>query len=189
MSEPGSRETPGRPAGIEIVPLGGAPRPLIERIARVVGGMLGSDVSVAPAQPLPEAAYQSSRGQYNASMILDALRPVVWKRGWKRVGIIDADIFATGLNFVFGQADLSGSTAVVSLRRLGNEFYGLPGDENLLVERAAKEIIHEVGHTLGLVHCKSRTCVMYFSNSLTETDRKGMMFCPQCRSRVRGGKR
>jgi archaemetzincin len=117
-------------------------------------------------------------------MILNAIRPVVWKKGWKRLAILDVDIFSAGLNFVFGQADLSGATSVISLVRLENEFYGLAADERLLVERAVKEAVHEIGHTLGVVHCKSRECVMYFSNSLVDTDRKGSAYCAQCMGRL-----
>lgn len=40
--------------------------------------------------------------------------------------MLDIDLFAQGLNFVFGQADVTGRKAVISLYRLRQEFYGLP---------------------------------------------------------------
>ena len=175
------------PDGIEIVPIGELPRDLLERIASGLRVALGCQVSLAALQPTPQAAYQSNRGQYNASMILNAIRPSVWKRGWKRLGILNVDIFSGGLNFVFGQADLSGATAVISLARLTNEFYGVGHDDGLLVERAVKEAVHEIGHTLGLVHCRAE-CVMYFSNSLLDTDKKPGAFCAGCRARLAAGR-
>ena len=90
-----------------------------------------------------------------------------------------------GLNFVFGEADTLNGVALISLRRLREGFYGLPEDEGLLVERAIKEAVHELGHTYGLPHCGDPSCVMRFSNSLKDTDRKGRAFCPACRKRLR----
>jgi archaemetzincin len=174
-------------ASVEIVPLGTVRHDVLERLAMRLRGAFDSRVVIAAPAAVPQAAWQSNRGQYNTLMILNAVRPVVWEKGWKRLGVIDADLFSGNLNFVFGQADISGSTAVVSLARLRNEFYALPADDALLVERAAKEAVHEIGHTLGLAHCKDRGCVMYFSNSLVDTDRKGAAFCDECGGRIDSG--
>jgi archaemetzincin len=85
---------------------------------------------------------------------------------------------------VFGEAVLSGRVALISLWRLKTEF----NDENLngsvFVERAIKEAVHEVGHTLGLQHCPRGFCVMHFSNSIAETDEKRTVFCDRCSAKV-----
>jgi len=94
------------------------------------------------------------------------------------------DIFAPGLNFVFGEADITGKRALISLQRLRQEFYGLPKNENLFQERALKEAVHELGHIYGLKHCFNLTCVMHFSNSLRDTDLKGWDFCCICQRKV-----
>jgi archaemetzincin len=49
-----------------------------------------------------------------------------------------------------------------------------------------KEAVHELGHMFGLDHCSDLRCVMHFSNSLADTDRKGRDFCPSCRARLDG---
>jgi archaemetzincin len=68
---------------------------------------------------------------------------------------------------------------------LSPAFYGLPEAPELFFQRVTKETLHELGHVFGLEHCKN-SCVMRFSNSLNDTDRKPESFCPSCLSRLRG---
>jgi archaemetzincin len=96
------------------------------------------------------------------------------------LGVVDVDIFAAGLNYVFGEAYTPGHAALVSLWRLHPEFYGEHPNLELYVLRALKEAVHEVGHTLGLQHCDRSLCVMHFSNSIFDTDKKQSFFCDQC---------
>jgi len=96
------------------------------------------------------------------------------------VGVVDLDLYAPQLNFVFGQAAIGGRETLVALPRLRQCFYGMPEDLELFRQRTLKEAIHELGHTFGLGHCPKRNCVMCFSNSLPDTDAKGASFCPGC---------
>jgi len=77
--------------------------------------------------------------------------------------------------------------AVISLARLRPEFYGSPPDAPLLLKRAVKEAIHELGHTHGLGHCRDPRCIMCFSNTLHDTDVKGPGFCAACGRKVDRG--
>lgn len=103
------------------------------------------------------------------------------KNGEKIVGITDVDIFIPILTFLFGEAQLSGQGALVSTHRLQNEFYGLPRDDKLLYERILKEVLHEFGHTFGLIHCKNYGCVMMSSSFVEGIDLKHWQFCRQCK--------
>jgi archaemetzincin len=100
------------------------------------------------------------------------------------LGICNFDAYSSGLNFVFGQASLTGSVAVIYLPRLRQEFYSLGADTSIFIERVLKEATHEVGHAFGLDHCPKRSCVMHFSNSLVDTDRKAKDFCNICRNKL-----
>ena len=129
---------------------------------------------------VPEEAYNSLRRQYNSSLILAFLRRTYKTKADKVLAITHVDLYVPRLNFVFGQAECPGKFAIISTHRLRPEFYGEPSDRALFLERCVKEAVHEVGHTLGLRHCPDRRCVMAFSNSIWDTDRKGRRPCKMC---------
>lgn len=135
--------------------------------------------------PIPQEAYSSKRCQYSSTKILMRIRDYTEDLDVDRVlGVVDVDLYASGLNFVFGEAECPGKIAIISFCRLRPEFYGNPFEGKLFVERCVKEAVHEVGHTLGLSHCRVSSCVMFFSNSILDTDRKGVSFCQECFKRV-----
>ena len=131
--------------------------------------------------PIPRDAYNASRHQYHSSSILAKIQDWVEKSGADRVlGVTEVDLYVPRLNFVFGEAECPGRTAIISLFRLKPEFYGETPDPDIFVERSVKEAVHEVGHTLGLGHCPNSACIMFFSNSIVDTDRKKLAFCERC---------
>lgn len=131
-----------------------------------------------------EKYYAPDRRQYHATLILARLLRQLPDPASKIVGITSLDLFVPVLTFVFGQAQLDGSGALVSTHRLHNEFYGLPPDEELLVERTVKEIVHELGHAWGLVHCPDYRCVMRAATYVEDVDLKESEFCRACRSEL-----
>jgi len=142
-------------------------------------------VIVEEEMPVPQDAYNSVRGQYFSSRILAKLPQCLKKSGADRVlGVTEVDLFVSQLNFVFGEAECPGKSALISLFRLRPEFYGQPSNDELFVERCVKEAVHEIGHTLGLVHCTNPACIMFFSNSILDTDRKNCAFCEKCYPQV-----
>jgi len=124
----------------------------------------------APVE-LPGGAYAPARGQYRAESLL----ALVSGHGARHVlAITHRDLFAGDLNFVFGIAAPRGACLVSTARLLAG------ADEPLFRARLLKEAVHELGHTLGLEHCADPGCVMHFSNSLADTDRKGDAWCSRC---------
>lgn len=137
--------------------------------------------------PLLESEYNKMRKQYDGSKILPRLFKNSRDRQYFRtLGILDVDVYSSGLNFVFGIAtpphnELTRKFGVslISITRLKEEFYDHQNNEVLFQERVLKEALHEIGHTFGLKHCENK-CIMRFSNYLGETDQKPAEFCESC---------
>jgi len=168
---------------IALVPIGNVDKEFLEALRPPLEDVFGQRTRVGDGVELPGEGWNRDSSQHLASSLLAALSPSPHS-GDTVLGVVNVDIFAPGLNFVFGQADITGKRALISLQRLRQELYGLPQDENLFRQRALKEAVHELGHTYGLGHCPDRTCVMHFSNSLPDTDLKGWKFCSVCNEKV-----
>jgi len=136
----------------------------------------------------PEASFDSSRGQYSSTGLLESLLEEPCADGSRILGVASVDLFIPILTFVFGEAQLDGRAAVVSTYRLDNTHYGLPGNEPLLLERLTKEAVHELGHTYGLIHCADTACVMHSSTYVEDIDVKSSQFCSACLPAVRVGR-
>lgn len=92
--------------------------------------------------------------------------------------LTDADIYDTDTVFVAGQAEVNGRAAVVSFARLG------AADEGRFLRRVLKETMHELGHTIGLGHCRDHDCVMFPSRVLADSDVKDHALCQRCRTKA-----
>lgn len=130
-------------------------------------------------------ALDTRRNQYHATSILRHIRHLEADDEVRVIGVTQLDLFVPILTFVFGEAELGGRCAVVSLQRLDERFYGLPRREPLLRERLIKEAVHELGHTFGLRHCEDWRCVMTSSHAVDRLDVKSPDFCRECRRLVR----
>jgi archaemetzincin len=144
--------------------------------------LTGTCVGISEAiMPLLVKAYDAPRQQYRSTPILAMMTEQFGPASAERLlGVTEADLYAPGLNFVFGEAESLGTAAIISLFRLKPTFYGQSRNDTLFYERAIKEAVHEVGHTLGLPHCKDPLCVMFFSNNIQMTDAKRSKFCQRC---------
>lgn len=161
---------------ILILPFEGTAKDDLQHLMQGLASV-GMRASILPEMAIPTQAYNPQRDQYVADVLLHCTSeagdcmPVL--------GVTDVDLYVAGLNFVFGMAELPGRAAVISLYRLR-----LDADAARFRERAVKEAVHELGHTFGLRHCDNPHCVMFFSFSLPDTDRKGKVYCPQCQAKL-----
>jgi len=177
------------PLRITIVTFGPAPPAVLAFLQEGLARELGAEVVQSGEISVPAGAYGPQRRQYLAETFLPLLAPCRQASRELVLGVTEVDLYVPALNFVFGLADSRLKCAVISLARLDPEFYGIKNAPQLLKERSLKEAIHELGHLLGLGHCGSPACIMSFSNSLMDTDRKGPGFCGSCRQRLAGAVR
>jgi archaemetzincin len=132
----------------------------------------------------PKDSLDPRRGQHSSTRILRWILASGLPDGTKVVGVTDVDLFIPVLTFVFGEAQLGGHAAVVSLARLRRTYDDRPAPEAMVEARLLKECLHELGHTFGLAHCIDGACVMSRSNSVLDVDRKREAFCRDCRLRL-----
>ena len=164
---------------IILQPVGDIGPGLLEGLRQGLSSAIGYSVSLNPSVPLPEQAYDAARDQYLADTIIEELYPYR-KKGSYMLCVTAANLFTRGKNFVFGEASPMMETAVISLNLLG----GQGVSDELLLERALKEAVHEIGHLMGMDHCPNGLCVMHFSGSLIDTDVKNNYFCANGKPRL-----
>jgi archaemetzincin len=127
--------------------------------------------------------FDASRRQYNGDKILKSIMLQHIQTNSKVIGLLQVDLFIPILTFIFGQAQLNGTYGIASSYRLNSSLYGIPADDDKMIERFIKEIIHEIGHTFGLIHCLDQQCVMRSSTYVEDIDQKEKHLCTQCRLR------
>lgn len=126
--------------------------------------------------------YDPARRQYNGNLLLKKVDTFYASDSGKTLGLFSVDLFIPILTYIFGQAALNGRTGIASLFRLGNERYGIQPNDKLLLHRFSKEVIHELGHTFGLMHCSRTDCVMHSSTYVEDIDQKEQHLCTNCRA-------
>jgi archaemetzincin len=175
---------------LAIIPILFSDTPVLEYLRNSIPRNISLQADIHNLQINPDFAFNSSRGQYNSTLILAKLLELFPNgtgilKGYERIlGVTSCDLFIPILTFVFGEAQLGGRVAVVSSYRLENERYGLPKDTNLFHTRLVKESVHELGHTLGLIHCYNQDCALHPSTYVEEIDLKSTHFCHSCQTKV-----
>jgi archaemetzincin len=163
-----------------VVAIGSVPAQVLEWIEDVANEWYPWPIRRLPALGLPEGAYDSARGQYRSVEFMKAVDRCRPRDANRILGVTEVDLAIPMLTFVFGQAQLDGPVALISLCRLRQEFYGLRGEDNLLHERVIKEALHELGHTFGLTHCLDPKCVMSLATHIGLVDNKEERYCVHC---------
>lgn len=172
-------------AAVRLIRLGPVCSDAVDAIAKAIRTELGWALEIDASAVDPSFAFVPARGQYYSSVLLQRIEGMISGDERAILGVTEADLFIPILTFVFGEALLRRPAAVVSLHRLDTRFYGLPEDRGLLLRRAQVESVHELGHTLGLIHCPDYACVMHASRAAEEIDLKGPGFCGECAKTLR----
>jgi len=172
---------------LRLVPVGNLSQQILETIREELE-YLNIKCRIMPKLDIPQEAFNHWRKQYNAEVVMNLLSKKsevkFIDKNIPTLMITDSDLYYAGLNFIFGLEEPVISSAIVSIARLRPEFYDQRPDQNLLKERTVKEVIHELGHYLGLDHCNNSLCVMCFSPSVFDVDKKQKYFCDECKIKM-----
>ncbi|NLW31181.1 MAG: archaemetzincin family Zn-dependent metalloprotease [Fibrobacter sp.] len=160
-----------------LFPMGPVSDELLEWLLNMLPETAGVKGVKEKQTKIPFGAYNRKREQYLGDALLEYIREMDHYMKGTLIGLINADCYAEGHNYIFGEAVLKGYQAIVALPRLRQSFYGLSENPDLFRERVLKEILHELGHTWGFTHCPDPLCAMHFANSLSDIDVKNTHYC------------
>jgi len=162
-----------------LVPLGPVDPQILRHLRRAIARMLGLPVRILRPRPLPSPSYHLGRKQYLSTLLLENL--LEGSGGpWRVLGITAADLYIPIFTFVFGEAQLDGKAAVVSIFRPRGDAGGVRPPQALLLRRLLLLSLHELSHTFGLGHCRQPGCLMGFSANLEKLDQKNLAYCEYC---------
>ena len=172
------------PKNITLISFGYFEKKILEMIIEDVEREFLLPVSIGEGHLDISEFYDPSRRQYDGNKLIKEIDSIYGIDDQKTLGLFNVDLFIPILTYIFGQAFLGGRTGIASIYRLGNESYGIQSDPHVLVERFRKEVIHELGHTFGLIHCRNINCVMRSSTYVEDIDQKDSKLCNSCRTEL-----
>ena len=170
---------------IVVVPMGELDYAMVNKLASRLVSYFSVGVDVLQGVKIPQEALNQQRGQYYSTVILTKLELMKSAPGEKMLGLVEEDLYIPSKNYVIGQADAAGRSALVSLFRLRRENYEMLDEAKVLYGRLLKESVHQLGRLWGFKDCRNPKCVMYFTDDVYEVDRKGKKFCDNCLRRVK----
>ncbi|THB76664.1 MAG: peptidase M54 [Desulfobacteraceae bacterium] len=163
---------------ILIAPIGEISDWILEAVAFGVNEAFDLDTRILSLFNNIDFAWDPGRKQYHSTQILEALETHAPDDILKVIGITREDLFIPVLTYVYGEAQLGGTAALISISRL---VQGLDtGFLQSSYKRIIKEAVHELGHTFNLRHCRDELCMMHYCRSLEDVDKKSSRFCRYC---------
>jgi archaemetzincin len=159
---------------------GAPPLSLLDRLSAVTARTLRVSCHVETDGLVVDPHFDEFRNQVWSTAILAQLQDRQPRKDIVLLGVTALDLYVPILTFVFGEAQLSGPCAVISTHRLSDEYYGMPRNEDALLGRLVKEMLHELGHTQGLRHCADWRCVMSSAHTVERIDVRAAAYCRDC---------
>jgi archaemetzincin len=165
---------------IYLAPLKFSNKALMKKLQEELSGIFSVNIDSIKLDIDLHKAYSPERKQYYSTKIIEsAINHTDYADGIVLM-LTGVDLYIPVLTFIFGEAQFKGKHSIVSVCRLHEEFYTGITNNELYYDRVKKEVLHELGHNFGLLHCFDWDCVMHSSNSIEEVDIKGNFYCKHC---------
>jgi len=172
--------TPDPKSTILIAPIGEFDADILDAVTEMIPQSFKMPCRLQPLIDSIDFAWDAKRRQFHSTAILDALSALVPADGFKIVALTQHDLFIPILTHVYGEAQLGGTSCIVSTCRLADGISTV-AQRDLFLARIVKESAHELGHAFDLKHCQDHQCLMHYCRSIADVDLKLSQFCRYCR--------
>lgn len=174
---------------VGIQPFEGIDQTDIHDIAEHLNKKYNLDVTILPIRNIPTTAFVNIKSpRYRADVLLEELKRFKPDSLDYVLGLTHFDISTTKYGGkdpkykdwgVFGLGYQPGPSCIVSTFRLKNR------SKSLFEERLKKICVHELGHNMGLSHCKSVGCIMQdAAETIKKIDQSDGELCAKCKSKL-----
>jgi archaemetzincin len=181
---------------IAIQPLGDFNKERLNFIRDEITSFYKMPVIILPSIALPRSfVNRQKKERYSADSILLLLKRFKNDSITEVVGLVHKDIYTTKKDHdgniqqpvakyamwgISGLGYLSGDECVISDNRLKAK------DSSIFKHRLKTVVIHEIGHNLGLPHCKVKGCIMFDPNGkISNIDNSINDYCDECKQKLK----
>jgi len=169
-----------QPPFLFLVALGPVDPKLLRRLRKSIAKHFSLSALILDPKPLPPHTYHVWRDQYHSTQLLEYLLKDEYAEPFRVLGVTAVDLYIPIFTFVFGEAQLDGRAAIISVFRPGGGADGVRPSRTLFFDRLTKLGLHELSHTFGLGHCQEKGCLMGFATNLEKLDQKNLTLCNYC---------
>jgi archaemetzincin len=149
---------------------------LLGRIATALAAWFQRAVFTTTAEPLPLEAYDAEKRQYRVAGLAKRLIRDLPPDALMVLAVTDRDLQLPGFRSALGWGSLRHRVAVMSTHRMGRDAGA--------ARRTIGLALHEATHCLSQRHCTFYRCLMNGAASRAEADRRPLLMCPVCRSKL-----
>lgn len=143
---------------------------------KLLAAFFGRPVRRMEPRPLPKRAYDEERRQYELQALIPFLRRALPDDAAFLLVLTDRGLRLPGARHTDGWGSLEWRVGICSSRRLG--------DGKKRARRWHGLVLHEATHMLSVPHCTKRRCLMNGAMDFEESDRRPLLLCWECRSKV-----
>ncbi len=154
------------------MPIGPVERTVLEGVASRLGAH-GFDPRVAAGGPAVQALVGPGMRTLQALNALPALRK---ERGDFILGLTEFEVTDGVKPWVYGMGEVNGRCAVFSAKPFRRG--GLPAER--VLDQLAAAVLHELAHNVGMVHCRTKGCLMHATHEPAAMRQLSLTFCASC---------